>query len=102
MWLTPAMQDLLLEAFWQTLVMVGASAALAVLFGLPLALLLVACGWLVVAVLRRPGPPPEPPDPLRRPTPLYPHVNATDTFRPDPGWPAAARPSFPPARSRSL
>ena len=42
MWLTPAMRDLLLEAFWQTLVMVGASAAVAVLFGLPIALLLVA------------------------------------------------------------
>jgi D-methionine transport system permease protein len=38
--LTPAMQDLLLEAFWETLVMVGASAGIAVLFGLPLALLL--------------------------------------------------------------
>ena len=42
MWLTPAMRDLLLEAFWQTLVMVGASAGVAVLFGLPIALLLVA------------------------------------------------------------
>jgi D-methionine transport system permease protein len=34
------LQELLLEAVWDTLLMVGASAALAVLFGLPLALLL--------------------------------------------------------------
>ncbi|WP_424812314.1 methionine ABC transporter permease [Roseococcus sp. YIM B11640] len=39
-WLTPTMQDLLLEAFWQTLIMVGASAAIAVAIGLPIALLL--------------------------------------------------------------
>jgi len=39
-WLTETMQDLLLEAFWQTLIMVGASAAIAVTLGLPIALLL--------------------------------------------------------------
>lgn len=39
-WLTPALQDLMLEALWDTVVMVGASAGLAVLFGLPLALAL--------------------------------------------------------------
>ncbi|MDB5378878.1 MAG: D-methionine transport system permease protein [Rubritepida sp.] len=39
-WLTPTMQDLLLEAFWETLIMVGAAAAIAVLLGLPIALLL--------------------------------------------------------------
>ncbi|MBY0337347.1 MAG: ABC transporter permease [Acetobacteraceae bacterium] len=38
--LTPAMQDLLLESFWETVIMVGASAGIAVAFGLPLALLL--------------------------------------------------------------
>ncbi|MGG5820083.1 methionine ABC transporter permease [Falsiroseomonas sp. HW251] len=43
-WLTPTMQDLLLEAFWQTLLMVGASAAIAVAVGLPVALLLHATG----------------------------------------------------------
>ncbi len=40
-WPTPAMQDLLIEAAWQTLLMVGASGAVAVLLGLPLALLLL-------------------------------------------------------------
>jgi D-methionine transport system permease protein len=39
-WLTPALQDLLVAALWETVVMVGASAAIAVAFGLPLALLL--------------------------------------------------------------
>lgn len=43
-WLTPTMQDLLLEAFWQTLWMVGASAAIAIALGLPIALLLYATG----------------------------------------------------------
>ncbi len=43
-WLTPMMQDLLLEALGQTLVMVGASTVLAVAFGLPLALLLHVTG----------------------------------------------------------
>ena len=43
-WLTPTMQDLLLDAFWETLVMVGASAAIAVACGLPLALLLQVTG----------------------------------------------------------
>ncbi|MDN3563820.1 methionine ABC transporter permease [Paeniroseomonas aquatica] len=43
-WLTPTMQDLLLDAFWETLVMVGASAAIAVAVGLPLALLLQVTG----------------------------------------------------------
>ncbi|WP_439597047.1 methionine ABC transporter permease [Falsiroseomonas sp.] len=39
-WLAPAIQDLLIEALWQTLAMVGASAAIATLLGLPIALLL--------------------------------------------------------------
>ncbi|WP_206020713.1 methionine ABC transporter permease [Roseococcus sp. SYP-B2431] len=39
-WLTETMQDLLLEAFWETLIMVGAAAAIAVALGLPIALLL--------------------------------------------------------------
>ncbi|MCW8086242.1 ABC transporter permease [Roseococcus sp. MDT2-1-1] len=43
-WLTPAMVDLLVEGFSETLVMVGASAAIAVALGLPLALLLHATG----------------------------------------------------------
>ena len=38
-WLTPTMQDLLLEALWQTLWMVGASATIAALCGLPVSLL---------------------------------------------------------------
>ncbi|MGX9962569.1 methionine ABC transporter permease [Roseomonas sp. F4] len=38
--MTPALQDLLIEALWQTLAMVSASAAIAVVFGLPIALLL--------------------------------------------------------------
>ncbi|MFL1462275.1 methionine ABC transporter permease [Roseococcus sp. DSY-14] len=43
-WLTPTMQDLLLEAFAETLLMVGAAAAIAVALGLPLALLLHVTG----------------------------------------------------------
>jgi D-methionine transport system permease protein len=43
-WLTPMMQDLLLEALGQTLVMVGVSTVLAIAFGLPLALLLQVTG----------------------------------------------------------
>ncbi|RAI60269.1 methionine ABC transporter permease [Roseicella frigidaeris] len=39
-WLSPMLQELLLEAAWQTLFMVGAAASIAVLLGLPLALLL--------------------------------------------------------------
>ncbi|WP_201451916.1 methionine ABC transporter permease [Rhodovarius lipocyclicus] len=39
-WLTPTMQELLLEAFWETLIMVGASTVISVAIGLPLALLL--------------------------------------------------------------
>jgi D-methionine transport system permease protein len=39
-WLTPTIQDLLVQALWETLLMVGASAGIAVAFGLPLALLL--------------------------------------------------------------
>jgi D-methionine transport system permease protein len=39
-WLNETMQDLLLQAFWETLIMVGAAAAIAVLLGLPIALLL--------------------------------------------------------------
>ncbi|WP_456314071.1 methionine ABC transporter permease [Sabulicella glaciei] len=42
--MTPAMVDLLVEGFSETLVMVGASAAIAVALGLPLALLLHATG----------------------------------------------------------
>ncbi|MBK1656730.1 methionine ABC transporter permease [Paracraurococcus ruber] len=41
-WLPPMLEDLFLEAAWQTLFMVGAAAGIAVLFGLPLALLLHA------------------------------------------------------------
>jgi D-methionine transport system permease protein len=41
MWLNPAMQDLLIEAGWQTLLMVGAAAGISVLVGLPVALLLL-------------------------------------------------------------
>jgi D-methionine transport system permease protein len=43
-WLTPMMQDLLLEALGQTLLMVGVSTLLAVALGLPLALLLHVTG----------------------------------------------------------
>lgn len=43
-WLTPTLQDLLLEACGETLVMVGVSAAIAVALGLPLALLLNVTG----------------------------------------------------------
>ncbi len=43
-WLTPTMQELMLEAFIETLLMVGASAAIAVALGLPLALLLHVTG----------------------------------------------------------
>jgi D-methionine transport system permease protein len=43
-WLTPMMQELLLEALGQTLVMVGVSTVLAIAFGLPLALLLHVTG----------------------------------------------------------
>jgi D-methionine transport system permease protein len=39
-WLSPALQDLLIEALWDTCFMVGAGAAVAVVFGLPIALLL--------------------------------------------------------------
>lgn len=39
-WLTPTLEDLLIEAAWQTVVMVFASAGISVLLGLPLALLL--------------------------------------------------------------
>lgn len=56
-WLTPALEDLLAEAAWQTLLMVGASAGIAVLAGLPLALLLhlTAPGGLAPApLLNRP------------------------------------------------
>ncbi|RVT97993.1 ABC transporter permease [Rhodovarius crocodyli] len=38
--MTPTMQDLFLEAFWETLIMVGASTAISVALGLPIALLL--------------------------------------------------------------
>lgn len=39
--MTPALQALLLEAFWETAAMVGAAAAIATVLGLPLALLLL-------------------------------------------------------------
>ena len=39
-WLTPVMQDLLVEAAIETLIMVGAAAGIAVAFGLPIAVLL--------------------------------------------------------------
>lgn len=41
-WLAPALQDLLVEALWDTALMVGASAAIAAIVGLPIALLLHA------------------------------------------------------------
>ncbi|MBX9592755.1 MAG: ABC transporter permease [Roseomonas sp.] len=41
-WLAPALQDLLVEALWDTALMVGASAAIAAIIGLPIALLLHA------------------------------------------------------------
>ncbi len=56
-WLTPTMQDLLWEAAWQTLLMVGVSAAIAVALGLPIALLLLATsprGLAPNAVVNRP------------------------------------------------
>ncbi|WP_092960836.1 methionine ABC transporter permease [Falsiroseomonas stagni] len=40
--MAPALQDLLVEALWDTALMVGASAAIAVIIGLPIALLLHA------------------------------------------------------------
>jgi D-methionine transport system permease protein len=43
-WLTPTMQDLMVEALWETTVMVGVGAAIAVLVGLPIALLLHLTG----------------------------------------------------------
>lgn len=39
-WLTPTLQDLLVEAAWQTAIMVGGAAAVSLLVGLPIALLL--------------------------------------------------------------
>ncbi len=39
-WLTPTLQDLMIQALWETIIMVGASAGIAVALGLPLALLL--------------------------------------------------------------
>jgi D-methionine transport system permease protein len=41
-WLTPSLQDLFIEAAWETLMMVGGAAVIAVVVGLPLALLLHA------------------------------------------------------------
>jgi D-methionine transport system permease protein len=43
-WLTPAMQDLLLDATLETAAMVGLSALVAIILGLPLALLLYTTG----------------------------------------------------------
>ncbi len=43
-WLTPALQELMLEALWQTALMVGVSAAISAVLGLPIALLLHATG----------------------------------------------------------
>ncbi|MBE9605466.1 ABC transporter permease [Acetobacteraceae bacterium H6797] len=53
-WLTPTLQDLLIDAAWETAAMVGGSAAIAILFGLPIALALYTTskgglapnGWL--------------------------------------------------------
>jgi hypothetical protein len=54
-----------------------------------LLLLVVAVGVTLVLVFARLGDRPAPaPEPLRQPTALYPHVNAADTFRVDPTWPA--------------
>ncbi|MDI3309770.1 MAG: methionine ABC transporter permease [Acetobacteraceae bacterium] len=56
-WITPAMQDLLIEATWQTVLMVGAAAGIAILFGLPLAILLLVTapgGLAPNAVVNRP------------------------------------------------
>src|SRR5262245_15332772 len=51
-------------------------------------LLAVGCAVLgMLFALRRPA------DPLRRPSDLYPHVNATDTLRIDPDWPAPGDPA---------
>ena len=41
MWITPAMQELLVEAAWQTAAMVGASIAIAIAAGLPIAMALL-------------------------------------------------------------
>ena len=49
-----------------------------------LILLVVACGVLLLFTSWRPSPSP---DPLRQPTDLYPHVNASDTFQVVAGWP---------------
>ncbi|UPG73502.1 ABC transporter permease [Roseomonas gilardii subsp. gilardii] len=43
-WLPPALQDLMIDAAWETLVMVFVSIAVAVAIGLPLALLLYSTG----------------------------------------------------------
>ena len=43
-WLTPALQDLFIESAIETAMMVGGAAFIAVLFGLPMALLLHATG----------------------------------------------------------
>ncbi|MCQ4162015.1 ABC transporter permease [Roseomonas sp. GC11] len=43
-WLSPMLEQLFIEAGIETLLMVGAAAAIAVVFGLPLALLLYATG----------------------------------------------------------
>jgi len=56
-WITPVMQDLLIEATWQTVLMVGAAAGIAILFGLPLAVLLLVTapgGLAPNAVVNRP------------------------------------------------
>lgn len=53
-----------------------------------LILLAVACVVLgLLLVFRRSG------DPVRGPSDLYPHVNATDTLRVDPSWPAPGDPT---------
>ncbi|MBC9205720.1 ABC transporter permease [Roseomonas aerophila] len=43
-WLSPALQDLFIESAIETAMMVGGAAAIAILFGLPIALLLHATG----------------------------------------------------------
>ena len=55
--LSPALQALMLDAFWETTAMVGAAASIAVLLGLPLAVLLLVTapgGLAARALVNRP------------------------------------------------
>ncbi len=55
--LSPALQALMLDAFWETAAMVGAAASIAVLLGLPLAVLLLVTapgGLAARALVNRP------------------------------------------------